>query len=378
MKGISGISFLLKRLVPKSGARYVQQIKPASIFTRELAKPRFATDTFHSTRSKLITPEGVRELFVDGNINGDEIRRQMLRMKVRLFMRSFKNFKIMQNFKLLLHSVDLSNKLTPQDCKEVADFMNLFDGKYANIWRGYSSTDIIPNIEKLALFTRSIKRIDKLNFYKNLDEKTWENCIDGIINRPREVIPSLMEYKFDSNDINTALSSGRAGERVLNKINRIKKFLDTQFLKNDITVYRGEGGLGIFGNVEGVDGKKRDVLEMLKSITERAEQGLCTQEEINNFIKQNLVRQRVIQERFMSTALEPEAIKNYAKKVYWEIFMPAKSKASMIEAYNVERQSEAEVLIQRISKLFIRDAEYDNVNKRWHIKARLEQSHLEK
>lgn len=44
--------------------------------------------------------------------------------------------------------------------------MNIHNGRFMNIWKGYCSEDSIPNIEKLALFVRSIKRIDKLNFYK--------------------------------------------------------------------------------------------------------------------------------------------------------------------------------------------------------------------
>ena len=39
----------------------------------------------------------------------------------------------------------------------------------------------------------------------------------------------------------------------------------------------------------------------------------------------------------MSTAIEPSAVENYAKKVFWKINLPAKTKASFIEGYNVER-----------------------------------------
>ena len=35
--------------------------------------------------------------------------------------------------------------------------MNLHNGKYIDVWKGFSDTDLIPNIEKLALFNRSMK-----------------------------------------------------------------------------------------------------------------------------------------------------------------------------------------------------------------------------
>ena len=75
----------------------------------------------------------------------------------------------------------------------------------------------------------------------------------------------------------------------------------------------------------------------------------------------------------MSTAIEPSAAEKYAKKVFWKINVPAKTKASFIEGYNVERESEAELLIQMGSKLLIKDAKYDFDKKRWEICADLVQ-----
>lgn len=103
-------------------------------------------------------------------------------------------------------------------------------------------------------------------YYKNLDSKTWEICIDGIVNRPKEVIPSLISYKYNSRKINNGITYG------------------------------------------------------------------------TNSIK-------IKQQRFMSTSIEPSAAEKYAQKVLWEINVPAKTKASFIEGYNVERESEAELLI---------------------------------
>ena len=84
----------------------------------------------------------------------------------------------------------------------------------------------------------------------------------------------------------------------------------------------------------------------------------------------------VKQARFLSTAIEPKATEPYAKKVYWTINVPKKTKASMIESYNVERESEAELLIQKGSQLLIKNAEYDFTNRRWNILADLKQSNI--
>lgn len=348
--------------------------KPEIISIFDTGKLRYINNVVEYPTRKLISPDEVKELFVNGKIDGGELRNTMYRIKFRLFLHSFKSLK---DLKLWLHSVDVSSNITKNDCSEIADFMNMHEGKFANLWRGYSQTDMIPNIEKLALFTRSLKRIDKLELYKNLDEKDWINCIDGIINKPLEVIRSLLEYKYDSREINGAISNGTTSHRVKNMINTITRFLDKQILKHDMTVYRGEGGFDVFNSVMLDENKEYTLKNALEKITSEIENNK-NNVDIKKFIEENMIEKYVTQERFMSTAIDTEAIEDYAKKVYWKINVPKGSKASLIESYNVERKSEAEMLIQRLSQLLIKDAKYDQKNKRWYIEADLVQNNIEK
>ena len=348
--------------------------KPEVISIFDTGKLRYINNVIEYPTRKLISPDEVKELFVNGRIDGGELRNQMYRIKFRLFLHSFKSIK---DLKLWLHSVDVSSKITKNDCSEVADFMNMHGGKFANLWRGYSQVDMIPNIEKLALFTRSLKRIDKLELYKNLDEKAWRNCIDGIINKPTEIIRPLLEYKYDSREINSAISFGTTSQRVKNMINTITRFLDKQTIKHDMTVYLGEGRFDVFNSVMLDESKKYTLKDALEKITSKIESGK-TNVDIKKFIEENMIEKYVTQERFMSTAIDSDAIEDYAKKVYWKIKIPKGSKASLIESYNVERKSEAEMLIQRLSQLLIKDAKYDHVNKRWYIEADLVQNNIEK
>lgn len=350
---------------------FVRKPNVVSIF--ETNKLRYINNIVKYPERKAISAEEVKELFVDGRIDGGELRNKMYRIKYRLFLHSFKSLK---DLKLWLHSVDLSSKITKNDCTEIAGFMNMHGGKFTKIWRGYSNTDRIPNIEKLALFTRSLKRIDKLELYKNLDEKTWENCIDGIVNKPLEVIRPLLEYKYDSREINGGISNGTNSQRVKNMINTLTKFLDKQSIKHDMTVYRGEGSFDVFNSV--ISDKNNTLKNALEAITSKIEQGQICQNKIDEFIKLKLKDAKVTQERFLSTAIDSEAIEDYAKKVYWKIKVPKGSNASLIESYNVERKSEAEMLIQRLSQLVIKDAKYDHIKKRWYIEADLVQNNIVK
>ena len=72
------------------------------------------------------------------------------------------------------------------------------------------------------MINSGIKRIDKLNFYKNLSADDWENCIDGIIRKPQEVVRALMEYKYDSSVINSAISYGTNSEKTQSQIKAIE------------------------------------------------------------------------------------------------------------------------------------------------------------
>ena len=359
--------------VPKTSAqRFIEKPEVVSIFQEDLGKIKYVHNVLEY-KPRQTTPDEVKSLFIDGKLGDNYLKDEMKRIKWKLLKSSFSDI---SNFKKWRHSVSLSKKLTESDLVDIADFMNMHNGKFINIWRGTTAGDNIPNIEKLALFVRSIKRIDKLKFYKNLSEKEWENCITGIIKKPREVVRALMEYKYDSSKINGAISNGTNSQKIKDQIKAIENFLNTQSLKNDTTVYRGEGNFGIFGSVI-LDEKKNITLkDVLEDFTTGIEKGVYQQDTIDKFVNNILMKDAITQERFMSTAIEPRAIEPYAQKVYWTINVPKKTKASMIESYNVERESEAELLIQKGSQLLIKDAKYDFTNNRWNILADLKQSNI--
>lgn len=270
-----------------------------------------------------------------------------------------------------MHSVSLKKSVSESDVKEVTHFMNMHNGKFLSTWMGFSLSDMIPNIEKLALFVRSIKRIDKLNFYKGLNENQWENCIQGIVNKPESVVEALMEYKYDSRKINNAISYGNGTKKIKEYIRRIEQFLSTQTLKHGMQAYRGEGNFGIFKNIK-ID-NNTSLKDLLENFSAEIEAGRCSDNEIERFINTNIMDRYIPQKRFLSTAIEAEAANKYAKKVFWDIKIPANLKGSMIESYNVERESEAEMLLQRGTNLLIKNARYDKDNHRWVFKAILSQ-----
>ena len=376
MAGINGIKPIINLFVTKSGARYVTKPEVVLIFKADLASLRPAFDTFERS-TKSITIDEVKKLFPNDKIGGGKFRKEMYKVKTSLFLKGLSSKKAYKKWK---HSVDLSNPLKEFDYKEITDFMNLHDGKFIKLWK--DEKDGMRNIEKLALFIRSLRhiekteiskvpKIDKLKFFKSLSEDEWATCIDGIVNKPNDVIEALMQYKYSSTKINEAITY-KNGSRITNRyIKLIEDFLEKQKLKTDMNVYRGEGNFNIFNSVKLANGKT--LKDALEEVTAKIENGKWMQDDIDKFVKEHCIGQPVKQERFMSTAIIPEDTKKYAKKVLWHLDVPKGTKASFIESYNVERASESEVLIQRGANLFINDMVYDIKNHRWNIWATIHQ-----
>ena len=261
------------------------------------------------------------------------------------------------------------------DYKEVMEFMNLHNGEFISKWK--ETKNGIPNFQKLALFVRSLKRIDMMNFFKNLDKESWETCMDGIINRPKKVVRHLMEYKYNSRPINDAISLKNGTPEINAQIDIIKSFIDTQFLHSDMILHRGEGDFWLFNKIV-VDDKGTTLKQLLEEFTKDIKAGKYSEDDIKNFVQNRLKKQIVRQERFMSTALDQKAVEPYAKEILWHFEVPKHTKGTMIESYNVERASEAEMLLQENSDILIDDGKYDFLRKRLELWGSITQGNIAK
>jgi len=192
LAGINGIKPIINLFVTKPGARYVTKPEVVSIFKADLASLRPAFDTFER-KTKSITIDEVKKLFPTGKL--DENNYVIREMKNVLSRIEPKPKKV----------IDLSPELTEQDYKLITDMMNLHNGKYIDVWKGYSDTDLIPNIEKLALFNRSMRLSKQADDFLQFNPNQWDVVVDGIVRKPKESIVPLLEYKVNSEEINKAL-----------------------------------------------------------------------------------------------------------------------------------------------------------------------------
>ena len=71
----------------------------------------------------------------------------------------------------------------------------------------------------------------------------------------------------------------------------------------------------------------------------------------------------------MSTAMTTKAANRYAEKIFWKIKVPAGTKGASIESFNIEREGEAEFLIQKNGNLLIKNAKFDPKKRLWEFNA---------
>ena len=355
---------------------FAEMITPsAESFRKTLTELKKEYNQFESVTENMFSAPnqisllGLKTLMKDNEIHADSLRKNMYAAKRKYF---FDNLFHDGNVKKWKHSVNLSSDLSDKDYEDLMHFVNMHDGIYMKEWLGYSKTDFTPNLDKLMMFIRSMRRIFMPEFYQSMSKSDWEICIDGIINKPKEVTKALCEYKYNSRKINRGIT-GKCSKKIQHYIDEITKFLNTQSIKNDTTVYRGEGDFRVFGRT--VDKNSGKTLEdLLEEFTKKIESNEVGDKEIEKFIEDSLIWQTVTQSRFMSTAMKKTDAERYAGKILWTIDVTKGTKGSMIESYNVERESETELLIQRGSNLFIKSAVYNKTANRWEIQAKIVQS----
>lgn len=361
MSGINSLKPVVNFFVSSvSATKYVTKPKSVSLFKTEINQLKPVFDTFER-RAKFVSIDEVKKLFPTGKLD-----------EKNYLIREMRNV-LSRVEPMPKHVIDLSPILTERDYKLITDMMNLHNGKYIDVWKGFSDTDLIPNIEKLALFNRSMKLSKQADDFLQFNPEQWDVIVEGIVRKPKDAIVPLLEYKVNSDEINRALSSGEITADVQKKIDAITNYLNLFETKKDLTVYRGEKS---FGLLKRITYNEKNLGDEIENLTQKIEANLSMnnydENEVLNFIENNLVAQWCNQSRFMSTAMTQKAADKYAQKILWKIKVPAGTKGASIESFNIEREAEAEFLLQRGSNLLIKNAKFNPQKRIWEINAVIE------
>ncbi len=344
----------------------IQTPKAPSTKPKFLGISRPKVDEFcPSFQKKTISLEEVKKLFPKGKLDTrNHIYREMERLSSKI--------------KTSRKVIDLDPKLTEEDYKIIQDFMNKENGKYIEGWKG--KTDGVSNMQKLALFARTMKLTDQEKDFLEFNPAQWDTVYEGVVKKPKELILPIFKYKINSNIIHGPLSDNKITKEVKKDIDGITKFLDMFSVKNSFVAYRGDKSFNILSGVK-YEGQNINLAELMEITTNKLRQdflnGKYNEKEVDSFVQEYLIEQKVEQPRFMSIGMTESAIESYVEKIKWEIEIPAGTKGASIESYNIERANEAEFLGQRNGVLKIRNAKYNPEEDLWYFTATLEQNPID-
>ena len=365
MVSIKPIITLFSHKTP--AAKFIQKPQAFHIKPENLKNLRYAGDELClSTKKQVISLDEVKALFPQGRLEDnyiiDDIKDLLSRLQTERKI------------------IDLSPELSDKDYSMIQKFMNMDNGRFIEKWKGFSDTDIVPNIQKLALFTRTMRLTRQTNEFLEFDPNRWEMVYEGIVKKPREIIMSMLEYKANSDPINKPLGDNRITKALKEKIDKISDYLNMFTVKKDFIAHRGDKTFNILSGVkyEGQNISLADLMEdFTNAIKHSYSRGTYNKSDVDDFIKKYILNKKIHQKRFMSIGMTESSIKNYAKRIKWRINIPAGTKGASIESYNIERLNEAEFLGQRNGVLKIRDAYYCPKKDLWYFDASLEQNSID-
>lgn len=352
---------------PASTGKFVQ--KPAFSFIKadELKNLKYAGDElFLSTKKKFISLREVKKLFPQGRLEDNYIIHDIKDALSRL--------------KTDKKVIDLNPKLTEKDYEVIQKIMNADNGRYIEKWKGYSDTDIVPNLQKLALFSRTMRFTKQTKAFLEFDMAQWECVYDGVVKKPRDMIMSILEYKVNSDPINIPLGNNTITAELKKIIDKITDFINMFSVKNEFVAFRGDTSFRILSGIKDKSGNyniaeiMEDVSKMFKT---KYKNGQYDTKEVEMFVKQYLIGQDINQKRFMSIGMTLAAVEKFAKKIKWKIRIPQGTKGASIESYNIERKGEAEFLGQRNGVLSITNAKYKPEEDLWYFDAALSQNPID-
>ena len=319
-----------------------------------------------SSKKQSLTLDEVKSLFPTGKLEDNYILRDIKDLLSRI--------------KTDRQIIDLTPELSEKDYKIMQKFINRDNGKFIEHWKGFSDTDCVPNSQKLALFTRTMRLTKQAQDFLEFDPNQWEMAYEGIIKKPRDMIIPLLEYKANSNPINIPLGEKKITAALKKTVDCITRYINMFTVKKDFTAYRGDGSFNILSDVK-YEGKNISLAELMEKVSvyfqTKFKDGKFDKHEMEEFVQNTLVDQKIPQSRFMSIGMTERAIEKYAKRIKWKIRIPKGTKGASIESFNIERAHEAEFLGQRNGMFKIRDAYYNAKEDMWYFDALLEQNPID-
>lgn len=257
----------------------------------------------------------------------------------------------------------IESPLSQQDIKNLTKMINMSGGKYVSMWQ--------KDMNALVQLYRNMEHSQIFNL-GNLKPEHWDAVFNIAKTKPinADQIEALAYYKGSGYmNINDALTAQKKSGKPLtqdvkSKVDKIQEYINTQVVKEPMTVYRKEG-TEVLASVKLPNGKtlEQAMADAKAHYYKTNPHDDTLIEQVKNWVKKgNLV---ATQERFMSTSYSPNV---WSGDLHWELEVQKGSKGVFLEGVNVKghNQGECEFLLQKDSNILITDIDFKNGH--WELK----------
>lgn len=261
----------------------------------------------------------------------------------------------------------IETPLNSNDLECLKLMLNVGNGKYISMWQ--------KDMNALVQLYQNIKESGVFTNLSQMPPAKWDAIFNIAKAQPITAaqLDAIIDYKgCGYMSINGALTNKKKmGVKLSNSmqsaVDDIQSYINTQVLKEPITVYRGEGP-EVLESVKLANGKTlAQAMEDAKSayLKSNPKDETLIKNLINDVLNNNYV---ATQERFMSTSLLKGH--GFSGTINWELNVPKGSKGVFLEGINVHGscQTECELLLQKDSKITITDIDYDYSSDQWKLK----------
>lgn len=259
--------------------------------------------------------------------------------------------------------------LKPQDLKEFKEFAEINKEKGKKLYNNH--------FDNLFLTYLIMKNNGMISSFQADCQNNKDNytLVENIVkSNPSEYVGIASDYKADcSSEWSTALrvqandSGYKMDKFTQNSINKLSDFINTQTVPESVKLYRGEG-YEVLNNVQLDNGKIINLGDMMKEAATYNDENMIN--EIKELVLDNEIT--AVQPGFMSTTLNHGMSDAFAlNRIDWEFEVAPNTKGAYIDASNLVNlfSRENEVLLQKGSKIKIKDIEFDNEKCVWKLKA---------
>lgn len=157
--------------------------KSSSLTSKYAYRPQMSVFSPENLKSLRIAKNEFRSC-TDDNFSGLKEIRSMFptgKFEDNFFINDIKD--LLGRIVTTRRKIDLEPHLSMTDYSIMQKFIDMDSRRFVQQWKGFSNTDSIPNAQKLAIFTRTMRLTEQVKEFLSFNSNQWEIVYEGIVKK---------------------------------------------------------------------------------------------------------------------------------------------------------------------------------------------------